>query len=98
MVEVPVPAPAPGQVVVRNLYMSIDPGLLLRMNDLSAVDIPYYEVGESMWCDAIGEAVEAETDALAVGAIVWHRFGFRDYAVADAAQFRRVDPGAYPSL
>lgn len=98
MVEVPVPAPAPGQVVVRNLYMSIDPGLLLRMNDLSKVDIPDFQPGEPMWSDAIGEVVASEDDRLAAGDFVWHRFGFRDYAVEDAGEFRRVDPDRYPSL
>lgn len=98
MVEVPVPAPAPGQAVVRNLFMSIDPGLLLRMNDLSKLDIPDFAVGEPMWSDAVGEVVESEDDRLCPGDVVWHRFGYRDYAVADAEEFRKLDGDAYPSL
>lgn len=98
MVETQVPDPAPGQVLVRNLFMSIDPGLLLRMNDLSKVDIPDYAVGAPMWCDAVGEVVETADDRLAVGDIVWHRLGYRDYALDDAGEFKRLDPNAYPSL
>jgi NADPH-dependent curcumin reductase CurA len=98
LVEVPVPDPGPGQVLVRNLYMSIDPGGLLRMSDLSRFDIPYFETGAAMWSDAVGEVVESAYPDLAPGDIVWHRFGWRDYAVEDGTQFRRVDPGAYPSL
>lgn len=98
LVEVAVPDPEPGQVVVRNLLMSIDPGGLLRMSDLSRFDIPYFETGAPMWSDALGEVVESACPDLAPGDIVWHRFGWRDYAVADAAEFRRVDPDAYPSL
>ncbi|MFD7906651.1 zinc-binding dehydrogenase [Kitasatospora sp. NPDC059747] len=98
VVEVPVPEPGPGQVVVRNLFMSIDPGLVLRMNDLSTLDIPDFAVGAPMWCDAIGEVVDTADERLSPGDVVWHRFGFRDYAVAEAGEFRRVDPDAYPSL
>jgi NADPH-dependent curcumin reductase CurA len=98
LVEVPVPDPMPNQVVVQNLFMSIDPGLLLRMNDLSSVDIPDYQPGTAMWCDAIGIVVDSESPDLGVGDVVWHRFGWRDYVVADAAEFQAVDPNAYPSL
>ncbi|MFD0201043.1 MULTISPECIES: MDR family NADP-dependent oxidoreductase [Saccharothrix] len=98
LVEVPVPDPGPRQVLVRNLYMSIDPGGLLRMSDLSKLDIPHFEVGEAMWSDAIGEVVESDHPDLRAGDIVWHRLGWRDYAVADGAEFRKVDPDAYPSL
>ena len=98
MVEVPVPDPGPGQVVVRNLFMSIDPGLLLRMADLSKLDIPDFQPGAAMWSDAIGEVVESNHEGLSPGDVVWHRFGWRDYAVADGGEFRRVDPSAYPSL
>jgi NADPH-dependent curcumin reductase CurA len=98
LVEVPVPDPGPGQVLVRNRYMSIDPGGLLRMSDLSRFDIPYFETGAAMWSDAVGEVVESQDPRLRPGDAVWHRLGWRDYAVADGSQFRRVDPGAYPSL
>ncbi|MGW3959580.1 zinc-binding dehydrogenase [Amycolatopsis sp. NPDC005003] len=98
LVEVPVPAPGAGQVVVRNLFMSIDPGGLLRMSDLSQFDIPFFETGAAMWSDAVGEVVESRDPDLAPGDVVWHRFGWRDYAVEDGSQFRRIDPDAYPSL
>jgi NADPH-dependent curcumin reductase CurA len=98
LVEVPVPDPKSGQVLVRNLLMSIDPGVLLRMSDLSEFGIPYFELGRAMWSDAVGEVVDSAYPDLRPGDIVWHRFGWRDYAVEDGAQFRRVDPDAYPSL
>jgi len=98
LVEVPVPDPMPGQVVVRNLFMSIDPGSLLRMNDLSRVDIPDFQPGSPMWSDAIGMVVDSESELLSPGDVVWHRFGWRDYIVENADQFRVVDPSAYPSL
>lgn len=98
LVEVAVPDPGPGQVLVRNLYMSIDPGGLLRMGDLTELAIPHFRPGEAMWSDALGTVVESAHPDLRPGDVVWHRFGWRDYAVADGALFRRVDAGAYPSL
>ncbi|MCX0241720.1 NADP-dependent oxidoreductase [Streptomyces drozdowiczii] len=98
LVEVDVRDPAHGEVLVRNLYMSIDPGALLRMSDLSALDIPHFETGEPLWSDAVGEVVESRYEGLAAGDLVWHRYGWRDYAVGDGRQFRRLDPHAYPSL
>ena len=98
IVEVPVPEPGPGQIVVRNLFMSIDPGSLLRTADLSKVDIPYFEVGAPMWSDAIGEVLESDFEGLNAGDIVWHRFGWREFVVEDGTEFRRVDADAYPDL
>ena len=98
MVELLVPDPEPGQVLVRNRFMSIDPGGLLRMNDLHEFDIPYFETGCAMWSDAVGEVVESAYPDLVPGDVVWHRFGWRDYVVENGDQFRRIDPHAYPSL
>ncbi|MEE4541305.1 NADP-dependent oxidoreductase [Streptomyces sp. V4-01] len=98
LIEVPVPDPKPGEVLVRNLYMSIDPGALMHMKDLSALDIPHFATDTAMWCDAVGEVIESADEDLKAGDIVWHRLGWRDYAVASATRFRRVDAGAYPSL
>ncbi|RKT69227.1 hypothetical protein DFJ66_2424 [Saccharothrix variisporea] len=98
VVEVSVPSPAPGQALVRNVFMSIDPGALMHMADLSMLDIPHFELGATMWCDAVGEVIESASEDFRPGDVVWHRFGWRDYAVADGSLFRRVDPDAYPSL
>ncbi|MGW7383834.1 hypothetical protein [Streptomyces sp. NPDC054794] len=45
MVEVTAPDPAAGQVLVRNLFMSLDPGMLLLMGGGSCVPAPRYEIG-----------------------------------------------------
>ena len=91
MVEVDVPAPGPGQVVVRNRVMSVDPYMRGRMSDAPSYARPY-DVGAVMWGGAVGEVVESESPELAVGDLVLHEYGWRDYAVADASRFRKVDP------
>lgn len=98
MIEVPVPAPGPGQVVVRNLYMAIDPGLLQRMRDLSDFDVPHFELGAPMWGHAIGEVTDSAAPGMPAGELVFHHLAWREYAVADADQFTVLDRDQYPSV
>ncbi|MFF4501513.1 NADP-dependent oxidoreductase [Streptomyces sp. NPDC001401] len=97
IVEVPVPDPAPGQVLVRNLYLSLDPGVLMLMSEQPGVPRPRYEIGEVMYGDAIGEVIASAEPSLAEGDLVVHRLGWREYALAGPEAFRRVDKGAYPT-
>lgn len=95
--EVAVPDPASGQVLVRNLFMSLDPGMLMLIAGESGLPMPRYEVGEVMYGDAIGEVVASADASLDEGDLVMHRLGWREYAVAQAGLFRRVDRDAYPT-
>jgi hypothetical protein len=98
LVEVEVPAPKPGQVVVRNLYMAIDPGLLQRMQDVAPPGVPDYDLGGPPWGHAIGEVVESASPELKVGDLVFHNWAWREYAVDDASMFQWLDRDAYPSI
>jgi NADPH-dependent curcumin reductase CurA len=95
--EVPVPVPEPGQVLVRNLYMAIDPGLLLRMRCLDGL-VPDFPLGEVMWGHALGEVVESAAPGMRPGDVVLHRMAWREYAVGDAGKFDVVDADVYPYL
>lgn len=95
--EVAVPEPAPGQVLVRNLFMSLEPGMLMLIAGISGLPMPRYEIGEVMYGAAIGEVVVSADPSLGVGDLVTHRFGWREYAVERAGLFRRVDRNAYPT-
>jgi NADPH-dependent curcumin reductase CurA len=98
LAETAVPDPAPGQVLIRNLYMSLDPGMLMLISAYPDIPMPPYEVGAPLHGDAIGEVVASADPSVEVGAVVLHRLGWREYALADARQVRPVDPHAYPSL
>jgi NADPH-dependent curcumin reductase CurA len=97
LAEVEVPRPGPGQVLVRNLYMSVDPYMRGRMNDVRSY-VPPFQVGAALDGGAVGEVVASESPVLAAGDKVTHGYGWRDYAVADAGRFRRIDPDAAPTL
>jgi NADPH-dependent curcumin reductase CurA len=96
LAEVDVPAPADGEVVVRNVVMSVDPYMRGRMNDVKSY-APPFQVGEALSGGAVGEVVESMSDELLVGDLVLHGLGWRDYAVGPAAGFRKVDAAVSPS-
>lgn len=91
LVQTPMPQPGPGQVLVRNLMMSVDPYMRGRMNDVKSY-VPPFQVGEVLEGGAVGEVVSSNSDDLKPGDLVLHGLGWREYAVNDAKAFRKVDP------
>jgi NADPH-dependent curcumin reductase CurA len=87
VVRVPVPDPGPGQVLVRNTWTSVDPGLRLRLrNEAPAGYFQAFALGQAMdGIMAVGEVVESRADGFAPGDTVSHALGWRDYAVVDPA-------------
>jgi NADPH-dependent curcumin reductase CurA len=87
VVEVDMRAPAPGEVLVRNTWTSVDPGLRLRLR-AEAPDgyFPAFDLHRPMdGVLTVGEVVESRSDRFSPGDTVWHPFGWREYAVVDAA-------------
>ena len=95
LVEAPVPIPGPGQVLVRNLVMSVDPYMRGRMNDVKSY-MPPFQVGAALDGGAVGEVIAAEAEGLRPGDLVLHGQGWREYAVLDARTARVVDPDLAP--
>jgi NADPH-dependent curcumin reductase CurA len=92
---VDVPAPADGQALVRNLFMSVDPYMRGRMNDVKSY-VPPFEVGQPLLGGAVGEVVESRAPGLNPGDLVHSMRGWRDYFVAPAADLRKLDPTVKP--
>ncbi|MGK9149185.1 NADP-dependent oxidoreductase [Plantibacter flavus] len=88
-VSVELPALDAGQVRVENLFLSVDPYMRGRMNDVRSYVAPY-QLGETMTGGAIGRVVESAADGFAVGDVVLHQFGWRDLVQEDASGFRVV--------
>jgi NADPH-dependent curcumin reductase CurA len=89
LAETPVPSAGDGQVVVRNLFMSVDPYMRGRMNDVKSY-VPPFQLGKVMDGGAVGEVVESRSGGLAVGDHVLHGYGWREYAVGPEDHFRVV--------
>jgi NADPH-dependent curcumin reductase CurA len=90
---------APGQVRVRNEFLSVDPYMRGRMNDVKSY-VPPFALGETLTGGAVGRVVESTSEDHPVGALVLHNFGWRDVVQEDARGFRVLPeiPGAPASL
>lgn len=80
---------APGQVRVRNEFVSVDPYMRGRMNDARSYVAPF-ALGETITGGAVGRVVESASDSLPVGTPVLHQHGWTDVIQADAETFRPV--------
>lgn len=89
LAEVEVPDPGPGEILVRNTYMSVDPYMRGRMNDVKSY-VPPFAIGEPLQGGAVGEVVSSNDESLAVGDTVVHMSGWREYAVLHAKGCRKV--------
>ncbi|MDV7198971.1 NADP-dependent oxidoreductase [Rhodococcus kroppenstedtii] len=89
-VTVELPELEPGQVRVVNEFVSVDPYMRGRMNDVKSY-VPPFALNETMTGGAVGRVVESTSDEHPVGSLVSHQLGWRDVAQADAAQFRVVE-------
>ncbi|MFC1409948.1 NADP-dependent oxidoreductase [Streptacidiphilus sp. N1-12] len=90
LVEAPVQAPEAGQIVVRNEYLSVDPYMRGRMNDVKSY-APPFQLGAVMDGGAVGRVVASAAEGFAVGDPVLHGLGWREYATLDASQAVKVD-------
>lgn len=96
LVEVEVPTLQPGQVLVRNTVMSVDPYMRGRMNDVKSY-VPPFQIGEPLDGGAVGEVVASESESFAVGDVVAHQLGWREHAVLGERNLRRIDTSAVPA-
>ncbi|MEV4809979.1 NADP-dependent oxidoreductase [Micromonospora avicenniae] len=95
LVETEVPKAGPGQLLVRNRYMSVDPYMRGRMNDAKSY-VPPYALDAPLDGGAVGEVVAGEADGFAPGDTVLHGLGWREYALVDARSARKIDPDLAP--
>ncbi len=84
LVEVDVPSPEKGEVLVRNIYMSVDPAMRPPMTNGQT------QLNTVMGGGAIGKVLESDNDRFEEGAYVQHRFGFREYLVSDGSDLQHV--------
>lgn len=97
LVDVDLPDPGPDEVLVRNLYVSVDPYMRGRMNDVKSY-LPPFQLDQAMDGGAVGEVVQSNSPTLSPGQVVTHNHGWREYVVAPADRFRAVDADAAPTL
>ena len=86
-----------GMVHVRNHWLSVDPYMRGRMNDVKSY-VPPFQIGEPLEGGAVGEVVESRADGFAPGDLVLHVVGWRGEAVVPAAALNKLPqiPGVEP--
>jgi len=95
LATVTLPAPQAGQVVVRNLYLSVDPYMRGRMVDRKSYTPPF-RLGEALTGGCVGQVVQANASPLAVGDYVLGMQGWREYYLSDGKGLTRIDPTLAP--
>ena len=93
LAETPLPEPGPGEMLIRNSYLSVDPYMRGRMRDVKSY-LPPFEVGKVMDGGAVGQVIASNGGPLEEGAWVQHLSGWREHAVIDGGY--PVDPAAGP--
>jgi hypothetical protein len=86
-----------GMVRVKNRWLSVDPYMRGRMNDVKSY-VPPFALDAPMEGGAIGEVVESRDPGFAPGDLVLHMAGWRDEAVATASSLNKLPaiPGVEP--
>ena len=99
--EEPIPQPGPGQVLLKNLYLSFDPTQRGWMEDRESY-MPPVAIGEPMRAGAVAQVVESNHDDYAVGDLVQTLGGWQDYLVVDGAAgglgLSKVPEGVTPQM
>jgi len=97
IVDVPLRAPADGEVLVRNEWLSLDPYMRGRMNEgPSYTGTPNPSLGEVMVGGTVSEVVHSNNDRFAAGDLVAGSDGWRSHSVSSGAGLRKLDPKAAP--
>jgi NADPH-dependent curcumin reductase CurA len=77
------------QVLVRNLFISVDPYMRGRMNDRKSY-VPPFAIGKALEGGAVGEVTESRAKELNVGDVVVSNFGWREYFIASPKDLHAV--------
>jgi hypothetical protein len=95
LAEVELPDPVDGEILVRNAFVSVDPYMRGRMNDVRSY-VPPFSVGEPLTGGAVGEVVASRAEGVAEGSWVVHDHGWREAAVVSGERARAFDPATAP--
>jgi NADPH-dependent curcumin reductase len=95
IVETPIPTPAPGEVLVRHTFLSLDPYMRGRLSDAKSYAKPQ-ELGAVMGGGTVGIVEASNNPRFKAGDAVVGMGGWQRYALSDGAMLRVVDTKAVP--
>jgi NADPH-dependent curcumin reductase len=89
------PAPGPGQVLLRTIWLSLDPYMRGRMSDGPSYATPV-PIGGVMEGGTVSEVVASNNPGFASGDIVLSRAGWQTHALSDGKGLTKIDPKIAP--
>ena len=95
VVDVDLPDPADGEVLIENAFVSVDPYMRGRMNDTKSY-VPPFQIGEPLTGGAVGQVISSRNDQWPEGTWVVHNLGWRELALSDGAGLLPFDPSLAP--
>jgi len=95
--EVDVPKLKEGEILIKSLYLSIDPYMRGRMNDAVSYTAPL-QIGDVMVGESVGVVVESQSDKFKLGDYVCVHGGWQSYIAVrgDGPELFQADPGMAP--
>jgi NADPH-dependent curcumin reductase CurA len=94
-IEEPARAPSEGEVLVKTLYLSLDPAMRGWMNEGKSYIAPV-QIGEVMRAGGVGKVVESKHPGFTAGDYVYGTLGVQEYATLDGKALGKVDASAAP--
>ncbi|MUZ65648.1 NADP-dependent oxidoreductase [Agrobacterium vitis] len=91
----PIPILNEGQVLLRTLYLSLDPYYRSLMGN-GASGVAPLEIGATMIGATVARVVASNNSSFVEGDIVWSFSGWQDYALSDGSELRKLDPSVAP--
>jgi NADPH:quinone reductase len=95
LIETPLPALKDGEVLVRAMYLSVDPYMRGRISGIKSYAAPV-EIGGLMVGGGVAQVVESKNPQFAPGNIVDIYMGWQEYAISDGKGMRKLDPSIAP--
>lgn len=95
LIEAPLPQPGDGEVLVRNHYMSLDPYMRGRMDDVKSYT-SCQPLNEVMGGGTVGEVIESNNPEFAVGDRVVGQCGWQEYGISNGKDMRKVSTEHVP--
>ena len=95
LAEVEIPNPAEGELLVRNIYMSVDPYMRGRMNEGESY-IPPFQLSRPLEGGCVGQVVASRQGKFQEGDWVLGMQGWREFYLSNGSDLTRIDPGMAP--
>ena len=96
IVDAPMPKPGPGEVLVKNEWLSLDPYMRDRMNEAKSYAVPV-AIGDVMVGQTVGEVLESQDAAFKSGDKVLAPLGWQLFGAAKATTLRKIDVKRAPA-